>query len=698
MIRWAETDAGFRAYDSVKTELSVGASDWELAEGRFEIPRSVDELVSGVASELRFPPALAHAKSLTRDVSYELGSDIGPVRLPDDDYLVNVNGGIKTFVRFRGVATMRKTPDYDAFVLSFPERTPVTFGFRSRLRGPDRAFTVPGTPEGVATALSLFSTAHETTDPNRSYHALRGHPPLVRLGEEYAIPDDLRRDVPETGIHLELPASFEHLFVAAPFAYYLGADVTVSDRETPLLRAPSVGLEREFRPLPEFQHDAADLLRRSFQLDCLVRNAGPNSTDLAETPLLGEIGVDAARTYAQSPAGRLATYLDAPFETIADDLPEWHLSMYVDPTLEHVETLPSLLDNLALVYLPETSELAGKELMKRSLDDFYRGSGRRSPSSGSCGRSCGPGLTRSIDAVKPRLQHGRIHGWLADGTPIDVFKTTAAAYRNRLDYLERETTETRVTVVLNDEGMDEEHSAVAAIYDDRSRDLPIDVTVREHLTRAELAEVFETPTDVVHYIGHCEVDGLRCTDGNLSIADIEESNVQTFFLNACGSYEEGLELVRKGSVAGAVTFKKVFNKQAAKVGTAFARLLINGFSIERAMRLSRRRIMMGKDYAVVGDGTHVLTQCDNYLPSSATLETLGDDRFSLSIEMFSARKNGGYYQPYIADNDLSYLYGTESTFDLDRDALDSYLERAKMPVIYEGDLYWSQELVGKLGR
>jgi len=29
-------------------------------------------------------------------------------------------------------------------------------------------------------------------------------------------------------------------------------------------------------------------------------------------------------------------------------------------------------------------------------------------------------------------------GWLADGVPIDVFKSAPAAYRNRLEFLERE--------------------------------------------------------------------------------------------------------------------------------------------------------------------------------------------------------------------------------------------------------------------
>jgi len=206
----------------------------------------------------------------------------------------------------------------------------------------------------------------------------------------------------------------------------------------------------------------------------------------------------------------------------------------------------------------------------------------------------------------------------------------------------------------------------------------------------------ESHTDFVHYIGHCETHGLRCPDGYLSASSLSECNAETFFLNACGSFHQGRELVERGSVAGAVTFSGVLNDHAVKVGSTFARLLVHGFSMERAVRLARRRIMMGKDYAVVGDGTHVLTQSSNRLPATVTLQETDAGGFLLTYDQFSAGNLGAFYRPYIEGNEYSYLCGNESEFALDREATRSFLRRAEMPVIYDGDLYWSGELYGAL--
>jgi hypothetical protein len=150
--------------------------------------------------------------------------------------------------------------------------------------------------------------------------------------------------------------------------------------------------------------------------------------------------------------------------------------------------------------------------------------------------------------------------------------------------------------------------------------------------------------------------------------------------------------VEKGSVAGAVTFTKVLNKQAAKVGVAFARLLINGFNIDLALRFARRRIMMGKDYSVVGDGTHILTQTDNRFPVLLTVEENDDGSYEMIHRQMSIETNGSVYQLYHDDYDASHLQGTESRLRLNREELLSFLIRAKAPVIFDGELYWSEEM------
>ncbi|MCO8245023.1 hypothetical protein [Haladaptatus sp. AB643] len=696
MIEWEETETGVRAFDRTKTGVTIDAPDWKSGGETQEIEPPVDELVPGYASELTFPPSLVNITEVETGEQYKHGNDTKPLELPDGEYLANIHGNVKTYLRFSGSASIRKTDDFESLIVDFHEWIPITFGFRSHHNVPLDTITIPPTTEGLATAISYASSSQKATGPDRSYPTLRGHPPQFEVGNELHIPDPVRAEKKDVGIELRVPDDFRTLFVTAPLAYYLQADVVVEERDAPVLSAPEVNFTYVFSPLPSYQHEVADMLRRLFFLDCLVRNEGPYCWELAELDLLDEIDIDAKATYEATPAEQLVTYDLVDFDHIDDGLPDWHLAMYVEPSLENVSSLPYLLANLSLIYLPESSNLQKNELLDVSLGDFYRGNPQAEPSKPRAVSADSPYRTTnsvtSVDRVMPELHRGRVHGWLADGVPIDVFKVEPSAYENRFKYLEESEGDIDVTLILNDETMEDEHEDVADIYLDRSENLPIDVTVREHLTCTELAEVLETPSDFVHYIGHCEKSGLRCTNGTLPVSSITESNVQTFFLNACGSYYEGMELIRKGSVAGAVTFNKVLNKQAGKVGVSFARLLINGFSIQRALQIARRRIMMNKDYAVVGDGTHQLTQCGTVFPTIGRLTKVNGCKFKLSYSSIAERMHGGYYQPFLKEDNKMYLNGHDAVFTLDQAELKSFLTRAKIPIVYDGELYWSSKL------
>jgi hypothetical protein len=694
MIEWEETEFGVRAFDRTKTGVTVRAPDWETEAGAEAINRPIDASVSGRVSKLSLPPSLVSVTEVETGTRYEHGNDTEPLELSDGQYLANIHGNVKTYLRFSGPATIRKTDDFGSLIIAFPRKIPVTLGFRSHHKIPVDTITVPPTTEGVATAISYASSSHKTTGPDRSYPTLRGHPPRFEVGAELDVPEPVRRQKKDSGIEMRVPDDLETLFVTAPLAYYLQADVHVEERNAPLLVVPEANFTYDFSPLPSYQSEVATMLRRVFFLDCLVRNAGPHSWDLAELSLLDELDIDPEATYEATPGQQFVEYDLLDFERIDEKLPEWHLSMYVEPTVENISSLPYLLSNLSAIYLPESSPLQQNELLDVSLGDFYRNDPQEPASQGMAERDSSRTKedVSSIERVKPVLQKGQVHGWLAEGVPIDVFKADPSAYENRFKYFDRSSGDISVTLILNDDLMGDEHEDVAEIYLERSEDLPIEVTVRQHLSCAKLAETLERPCDFVHYIGHCEDSGLRCTDGHLSVSSIEESNVQTFFLNACGSYHEGMELVRKGSVAGAVTFNKVLNKQAGKVGVSFAQLVINGFSIQRALQLARRRIMMNKDYAVVGDGTHQLTQCDNTFPAVGDLTAVSASEFELSYQLVTEQHPGSNFQPYIKGVNEMYLSGNVPTFTLTRAELTSLLTRAKIPIIFNGELYWSAEL------
>lgn len=751
MLEWEGTENGFRVHDSAGAECSVSGSRLEFTRADRELPRPVDITLDCVTSELALPGAVVYVISLSSGETEELRGDTEPMAMPEGEYLIDVDAQVKTYLRLNGPFTLCRTADYDGVVLSLPGRRRMTLGFRGRNRKPTTALSVPPTPEGLATALTYSSAAHKTTGTDRSYPTLRGHPPLLETAEaddEVELPEAIREARADTGIELLAPNALEPLLVLAPLAYYLGADVDVGNVASPILRAPDADVAVELPAMPGLERDATRLLRKVFFLDCLVRNAGPYGTELAEASLLDALGVDADRLYAASPAERLAAYLDVPYGAIEQRLPDWHCSTYVEPDADGIRALPFLLDRMSLIYMPRTSELEGSELVERSLDDFYRGRtpdySRRfspqigsasapetsattedsevpapdggassttspstssttspsTPSSSSSSSSPDPdvrsaGEVASVDVVKPELRGGRIHGWLAEGTPIDVFKCLPEAYQHRIDALDREGDGIEIAVVRNDSEMDAEHADVADIYRTRGGEVSIDVSVHERLSTAALGELFEDDYDFVHYIGHCETDGFRCPDGYLSASSLSRCGAQTFFLNACGSYEEGSELVRKGSVAGAVTFEKVLDSHAAKVGTMFARLVVHGYAIERALALARRRVIMGKDYAVVGDGTHVLAQTETVVGSQAEL-VREDDGFSLTYGMFPPNGAGARSYVNLDHAPEPMLLGNEGTFELDADEVISFLRRGAFPVVYRGDIHWSSSLADEL--
>ncbi|QLG47583.1 hypothetical protein [Natrinema halophilum] len=714
MIEWVVEGDTLYVTDADNAELAVEGDEFDIEDSDVDIPRAVDDTLVVTTNELRFPHAVVYAFSLGLEDQYELDPSGEPLSLSPGEYVVDVDTDIKAYLRFSGGATIEKTDDYEEIIVSFPTRTRVVLGVRCRHEFPAGTITVPDRPSAMADAITHMTASHKTNGPDRSYPTLRGHPSLLEHGDVLDIPDCISADVPDNGPELIVPPDYESLFVTAPLAYYLQTTVRTTDDELgnrpgsapdgPRLRLPDRGIDEPLSTMPDLERDVERLLRKTLFLDCLVRNAGPYGTNLSELSLLKALDLDAETLYNATPQDRLATYLDVPFAAIKHRLPDWHLSTYVKPTYDSIETLPFLLDRMSMIYTPRTSKLEGRELVERSLEDFYRGPGSDSPDEtdplSNSGRATGQ--VASVDIVKPELRTGRTHGWLAEDVPIDVFKSAPEAYHNRLDFLERASDSTSICVVLNDPEMAGEHDHVADIYRQRSEEVSIDVTVEESLETAALARVFESDHDFVHYIGHCETDGLCCPDGTLSASSLDHCNVQTFFLNACGSFYEGKKLIEKGSVAGAVTFTKVLNDHAIKVGSTFAKLLVHGFSIERAMGLARRRIMMGKDYAVVGDGTHSLTQGKSRLPTTATLEELdgdGDERqYLLTFDCYSTRVTGSYYFPHTETNEYAYLCGNESSFTLSETELATMLKETEASVIYDGDLYWSKELWSRFDR
>jgi hypothetical protein len=748
-LQW--TAEGFRVIDAAKNTVTVATSDWT---GRGDPPSVSSALasldtgpddpevtISGAAEWVQFPPVHVVAIPLSGDEQYSFGSGSDSMELESGSYIARIDANVRVFLRFDGPAEFRRVGS-DGVRLQFPDEQGLSMGFESRVGVPDEEVIVPETPEGVATALSALSVANENTSPDRTWPTLREQPPRIEFGEMTHVPSAISDRRPDTRIEVVVPPNLDYLLTGASLIHYLGADVTVETGAT-----PRVNLDGRVEPLgtlPDFQAETAALLRRTFYLDCLARSGGPHGGNLSVSHVIDDLGLDVDALYEMPLSDRVGTYLDLPYEEVADEFPEWHLTMHVDPTYEHVQTLPHLLDNIPHFYLPKSEPLSKKEWLKLTVTDGYNKSREDAWRADRPEKTISPDtlavaeedtvseeteitgedlpeedprahkddatlrVTREIsnvDLVKPTLGPGRSHGWLADKVPIDVFKALPEAYENRKKYLDDPGSQLSVVAVVNDSGqrslnlsdideadMRDEHEEIVAHYERRAEELNIDLTLRENVSTAELGRIFERRNDLVHFIGHRDERGLECVNGYFSTSTLRESNAQTFFLNACGSFPEGKELVRKGSVGGGVTFESVTNGDAVKVGVAFARLIMNGFCIQRALDYTRQQLMTPKDYGVVGDGTHVLTQNDSIVGVAVFLFE-NDDSYEMLVGQGAPWITGGTSRgPFDESEGQTHLWGTDRLYKLSTSEVKDYLDAHNGPVIYDQKLYWSDEI------
>jgi hypothetical protein len=665
------------ARDREGAEVSVRAPDWRGDGAARNLPDPADAVVAGTASGLDFPTAPARVRPLGSERDGRPRTP--PLEVEGGPALLTVEAGIRVHVRFEGPGTVA-VGDGGTPSLSFPARTAVTLGFDSRVSAPTERVTAPPTPRGLAAALTAAAATPAETGAERSRPSARPHPPLFAFDRD-AVPPSA---APGTGLELRVPPDVAPLFVAAPLAYYAGARVTVAEGATPRLRADAdtgagagAGTDLDV-PLDPVADRAPALFRRAVRLDCLVREGDPRCEDL---------GLDADALRTAPPTARLAAYLDADPSGAGVSLPGWPLAAYVEPSMERATALPHLLARLSAIHPPESRPLDGKTLMERSLDDFYRDEG--SP-------SIGPEEAPSVPVCEPTLAEGDLHGWLAPEVPIDVFGAREAGFEHRLELRDRPREwPLRVAVVCNERRMRAEGDAAATAYREEGS-AALDVTHHQNLSRGDLAAVLASDLDLVHFVGHCEVEGLVCPDGILAAEDVQEVGVRAVLLNACGSYYQGVDLVDRGAVAAAITYRKVLDEQAARVGATFARLLARGFGTARAVDLARHRIRMGKDYAVVGDGTHAVVQ-RTAPPLLARIETRSDGRYRLAVEGAGERRPGGRFQPPFAGA-APRLCGDAAVRRLETAELVDALEASArdLPVIYEGEFLWGEEAIAKL--
>jgi len=602
--------------------------------------------------------------------------------LPADDYTLDPLTQIKTYMRVEDAA-FEVTVDSDRTRIEFDAPTEILVGARSQHDQPAATVTTTEQPMDVMAAVETFGSALKAYDPERSYPTLRGHPPAIEIGDCLDIPSEIAP--PDTGVTLELPLDLSTLYVAAPLSYYLGASLVPSS--TPQLTTET-GFTYSLDTARGVESEVGRTLKRLFFLDCVTRTEGFHQIELHERAAIEPyVDLDFESLYHQPLAEQVETYLQVPYDVIEEHIPKWRLTTHIDPVPANAEQLPYVVDDLAIVRTHQQQRVNQASVPSEVEAEFTRDD--------VITRAATPGSVTDpadTDYVEPQAGDSLEQAWIGDSIPIGASKLTKAAFEHRLD---RETNADDITirVVQNDVRMGEERELVDEVYSTRD-DLPFDVTIHDDLTTEELRTVLTTDAEFFHYIGHTEHDGFVCRDGKLDVTTLESVGIDTFLLNACNSYNQGLGLVETGAIAGIVTLNEVLNDGAVRIGESVAQLLNCGFPLRAALTIARDESILGGQYIVVGDGGITVAQADGGIPNLLEIDTT-DTGYRVEMKTYSTdnKELGAIMFPHLDDYEEYYLVpGSADRFTVSRDELVEFLHLQQVPIKSNGNLYWSNSI------
>ena len=619
-------------------------------------------------------PHFAYLRDGTGEVIDEVDS-FSERSVPAGEYLLEVSGPIKLYVSVTGPLTVALGSD--GMRVELDDERPLTVGARSYHERPAATITTTADPSDLMEAVSALPSSLKTTAPERSFPTLHGHPPELELGDSLSIPESL--EPPETGIHIEVPERLGPIFVVAPLAFYLGADV----RPGPEPRlVTDAGWSPPLDSPYGFEREVERVLKQAFLLDCLTRTGSLYDIPLHELRA-AESALDFgfASLYDASPAERLEQYLSVPYEAVAEWVPRWKLTAHVTPEPDSIETVPFLVDDLAVVRTPADRETSTHDAQLAAINEFTRSS-HDDPLEGEM-------LDPAV--IEPEQTDSVEQAWVGPGAPLGASKAIPQAFRNRFD---REVSEgdAEIVVVCNDTEMREEHERAREVYGSRD-ELPFEVTYHEELTTAELRSVLRSDGDYLHYIGHIEADGIRCADRTLDVRELDTVGVDTFFLNGCTSYQQGMALIERGAIGGVVTLNEVINSGAINVGRTMTRLLNRGFPLRVALSIAAERSVIGNQYIVVGDGSMEVTQTESITPNLVEVSSAGDGEYAVEYHSFHTLSPGGIAHPQFPSNDEYYLIGSDNArFHVTESELEEFLNLEPIPVMTGDRLVWSDEL------
>lgn len=637
---------------------------------RDPFPFPVDSTISIITGELTLPDGTI---VYVKDMEGSLITEVQPsetVSLPSGEYTIDISDPVKVYAYVEsGVNISSYT---NKVTISFEEVIPVTIGARSYHTRPAATITTTPDPTDLMEAVSMFGSALKATSVMRSYPTYRGHPPAIEIGDEVNIPDQLHR--PATGIEISVPSTLSHVFTVAPLAYYLGAKVIPGTK--PEITTES-GYNYSLRDHNSFSTTVSRVLKQIFFLDCVIRTEGGEPGPLYErNQLEPTLDFDIEHIYDEPITAQLQQYLGVSYSTIEQYLPEWWLTTKINPEIDSVGLLPFIANDLSIISIvngtslwEQDTSLAGHEKMM------------------TCNESSN--TKHESGTTSNHLVHQL---WSDDSNNTIPAMSSLAAHRNSIQQSPRDGA-LEIKVICNDPRMIDEFSSVRGAYRDQG-DSSLSVTIHCDLSRDDLENVFAQETDFIHYIGHINDDGFKCADGTLDANNLKRVGAKAFFLNACDSYRQGLNLIDAGSIGGIVTVDEVPNSTAVDVGRIISELLNRGFPLYAALDIIMNKRESGPQYRILGDTRLTVTQTRiGSVFAAEILDTEGGYELTIDKYVTTNLPKGSLYTPYLDSIDLYYLVPAQiKSLSVTKPELVEFLNMASFPVIFNNQFRWSDEI------
>jgi hypothetical protein len=726
-IQFREVSSGVEIRDLIYNSKSgIGLPDSaEIVPsgGGHEFQYRVDSAITIHTESLRFGPKASLYVRRGRDTvgSFQYGND-GFV--PEGDYEVEVAAhSVKIYFKVSSSFEVDSTDDQ--MEVRLPSKQDVLVGGRSFHESPAGTVTTTENIDDIIESLSYLSASlsEGALGPERSFPTLRERPPQIKLGEEFSVEDGIER--PETDLEIEVPRRCGAAYSIAPLASYTGAELTPVDSSVPVFHTPetSVSLGGRAGADKAIEKDrisdaVSTLLRHLFLFDCTVRhvefyNDVPmprQGQELQEVLEREGFSVDIEELWEiDSLAAQIDRYLQYPIG-IANGLFHWPDSADVAAFPSSVSAIPRLIDEFAEIHSPPRSPTTFDEQMMDTIEGFFEHDGEvedgysrggatavsGASSTMAAGTEAAGGKSSSLGSgrvVSPAVGDHQQHSVIGDRYPIwsskPIDRGSEGYNRASLEVSEGSIVS---NVVCNEPAMASEIEDIYSVFDDQADEYE----VHQCLSKDELRSMIQDGCDFLHFVGHVDDEGLQCADGKLDVRGLEESNVESFLLNACSSYEQGEELVRLGSRAGVVTTDSVVNFEAVRFGGVFAKLLSSGFSLGAALSLVRDELDAPPRYMILGDRTVSVGGPDG-CPRGVFVGGPGDEEgeVSLRVASYGGREWGVgciSKSPVLQSIDsVEHSYwigpGSHGEWSVDVEELIDALEGAQAPVVVDNELY-----------